>query len=223
MLDDGEICMDGEWVCIVSLQQVQVLGIVMIYQEFNLVFYLSVVENIWLGCELWCGWFVDCECQCEGVCVCLQCLGVDVDFDVEVLMLFIVQQQMVEIVKVLFMWVCLLIMDEFMLFFGEVDVMCMLRVVQDFKCEGVCIFYIFYWLDEFEYIVDCVMVLCDGQYIVMFDWKQMSIVEIIGLMVGCELNQQFLFVMCWFGVEVLLKVCGLVCDGVFGLVDFELC
>ncbi len=220
--DDGEIRMDGERVRIASLQQAQALGIVMIHQELNLVPHLSVAENIWLGREPRRGWFVDRERQREGARACLQRLGVDVDPDAEVSTLSIAQQQMVEIAKALSMRARLLIMDEPTSSLGEADATRMLRVVQDLKREGVCILYISHRLDELEHIVDRVTVLRDGQYIATLDWKQTSIAEIIGLMVGRELNQQFPPATRRPGAEVLLKVRGLARDGAFGPVDFEL-
>ncbi len=219
---EGQIHIDGAPVRIAGLQQAQALGIVMIHQELNLVPHLSVAENIWLGREPRRGWFVDRERQREGAHACLQRLGVDVDPDAQVSTLSIAQQQMVEIAKALSMQARLLIMDEPTSSLGEADATRMLRVVQDLKREGVGILYISHRLDELDHIVDRVTVLRDGQYIATLDWQQTSIGEIVGLMVGRELNQQFPPGTRQPGTDVLLKVRGLQRDGVFGPVDFEL-
>jgi ribose transport system ATP-binding protein len=220
--DEGEIRIDGTPVSIAGLQQAQALGIVMIHQELNLVPHLSVAENIWLGREPRRGWFVDRERQRDGARACLQRLGVDIDPDAEVSTLSIAQQQMVEIAKALSMQARLLIMDEPTSSLGEADAARMLRVVQDLKREGVGILYISHRLDELDHIVDRVTVLRDGQYIATLDWSATSIPEIVGLMVGRELNQQFPPSTRQAGQEVVLKVSGLRRDGVFGPVDFEL-
>ena len=49
--DQGEIYIDGQKVTIQNPRQAQDLGISIIYQEFNLIPYLSVAENIFLGRE----------------------------------------------------------------------------------------------------------------------------------------------------------------------------
>ena len=220
--DEGEIHVDGAPVRIDGLQQAQALGIVMIHQELNLVPHLSVAENIWLGREPRRGWFIDRERQREGARASLQRLGVDIDPDASVSTLSIAQQQMVEIAKALSLQARLLIMDEPTSSLGEADAARMLRVVQDLKREGVGILYISHRLDELDHIVDRVTVLRDGQYIATLDWQQTSIAEIVALMVGRELDQQFPPATRQPGTEVLLKVRGLQRKGVFGPVDFEL-
>ena len=58
--DTGTIVWDGHTVTISSPQAAQALGIVTIYQEFNLVPTLSVAENIFIGREpLHFGLFID--------------------------------------------------------------------------------------------------------------------------------------------------------------------
>lgn len=220
--DGGEIRIDGAPVRCTGLQQAQELGIVMIHQELNLVPHLSVAENIWLGREPRRGWFVDRERQREGARLCLQRLGVDLDPDAEVATLSIAQQQMVEIAKALSMQARLLIMDEPTSSLGEADAARLLRVVQELKRECVGILYISHRLDELDHIVDRVTVLRDGQYIATLEWAATSIDEIVSLMVGRELNQQFPPATRQPRSEVVLKTRGLRRDGVFGPVDFEL-
>src|ERR1700687_2231512 len=57
--DAGEIAIDGKAVTIDGPKAAEQLGIGMIYQEFNLVPDLGVVENIVLGIEPIRGWFLD--------------------------------------------------------------------------------------------------------------------------------------------------------------------
>ncbi|XHS77392.1 sugar ABC transporter ATP-binding protein [Burkholderiaceae bacterium UC74_6] len=220
--DEGEICIDGVPVRIAGLQHAQALHIVMIHQELNLVPHLSVAENIWLGRELKRGWFVDRDRQREGARASLQRLGVDIDPDAEVSTLSLAQQQMVEIAKALSMQAQLLIMDEPTSSLGEADAARLLKVVQDLKREGVAILYISHRLDELDHIVDRVTVLRDGHYIATRDWAETSIDEIVSLMVGRQLDQQFPPATRQPGTEVLLRVRGLQREGDFGPVDFEL-
>ncbi|MFG6432932.1 sugar ABC transporter ATP-binding protein [Roseateles sp. LYH14W] len=220
--DEGEIRFDGQPVRITGLQQAQDLGIVMIHQELNLVPHLTVAENIWLGREPRRGWFVDRTRQRDGARACLQRLGVDIDPDTQVSALSIAQQQMVEIAKALSMDARLLIMDEPTSSLGEADAARLLAVVNELKRAGVGIVYISHRLDELAHIVDRVTILRDGQYIATRRWGETSIDEIVSLMVGRELTQQFPPASRQPVSEVLLRVRGLRREGVFGPLDFEL-
>ncbi|RZL40710.1 MAG: sugar ABC transporter ATP-binding protein [Rubrivivax sp.] len=220
--DEGEIHIDGEPVRITGLQHAQALGIVMIHQELNLVPHLTVAENIWLGREPRRGWFVDASRQREGARACLQRLGVDIDPDTPVASLSIAQQQMVEIAKALSMDARLLIMDEPTSSLGEADAARLLGVVNELKRAGVGIVYISHRLDELAHIVDRVTILRDGRYIASRLWGDTSIDEIVSLMVGRELTEQFPPATRQPGSDVLLRVRGLRREGVFGPLDFEL-
>ncbi|MEO6280267.1 sugar ABC transporter ATP-binding protein [Roseateles sp.] len=220
--DEGHITIDGEPVRVNGLHHAQALGIVMIHQELNLVPHLTVAENIWLGREPRRGWFVDSARQRDGARACLQRLGVDIDPDAAVSTLSIAQQQMVEIAKALSMDARLLIMDEPTSSLGEADAARLLAVVNELKRAGVGIVYISHRLDELDHIVDRVTILRDGHYIATRLWADTSIDEIVSLMVGRELNQQFPPATRQPGSEVLLRVRGLRRDGVFGPLDLEL-
>jgi ribose transport system ATP-binding protein len=220
--DEGEIRIDGQPVRIQGLRHAQDLGIVMIHQELNLVPHLTVAENIWLGREPRRGWFVDRARQREGARACLARLGITVDPDAEVSTLSIAQQQMVEIAKALSMDARLLIMDEPTSSLGEADAARLLAVVQELKRDGVGIVYISHRLDELDHIVDRVTVLRDGRYIATRRWGETSIDEIVSLMVGRELTQQFPPATRQPGSDVLLRVRCLRREGVFGPVDLEL-
>ncbi|MBW8845461.1 MAG: sugar ABC transporter ATP-binding protein [Burkholderiales bacterium] len=217
--DEGEIHIDDRPTRIESLSHAQALGIVMIHQELNLVPHLTVAENIWLGREPRRGWFVDRARQYDGARDCLRRLGVDIDPDAEVSTLSIGQQQLVEIAKALSMQARLLIMDEPTSSLAEADAARLLQVVQDLKRAGVGIVYISHRLDELEHIVDRVTVLRDGHYIATRSWGETSINEIVGLMVGRELTQQFPPATRLPSAEVLLRVRGLRREGVFGPVE----
>lgn len=220
--DDGELRIDGEPVRLEGLAHAQRLGIVMIHQELNLVPQLTVAENIWLGREPRRGWFVDRQRQRDGARACLARLGADIDPDALVATLPIAQRQLVEIAKALSLQARLLIMDEPTSSLGEADAARLLQVVRELRREGVGILYISHRLDELERIADRVTVLRDGRYIATRRWHETSIDEIVSLMVGRELHQQFPPATRQPVDEVLLRVRGLRRHGVFGPLDFEL-
>ena len=220
--DQGEIHIDGQPARIDSLARAQAMGIVMIHQELNLVPHLTVAENIWLGREPRRGWFVDRERQRDGARACLARLGADIDPDVLVTTLPIAQRQLVEIAKALSLQARLLIMDEPTSSLGEADAARLLQVVRELRREGVAILYISHRLDELGAIADRVTVLRDGHHIATRRWADTSIDEIVSLMVGRELDQQFPPATRRPSADLLLRVRGLHRRGVFGPLDFEL-
>lgn len=220
--DKGLICVKGELVEFIDIMDVLCLGILMIYQEFNLVLYMMVVENIWLGCELMKYGFVDYGqliCQIQ---VLLDKFNICLIVDWLVGDLSIVVQQMVEIVKVVLWNVDIVIMDEFILVLIEGEVVYLFIIICDLCVQGKVIIYISYKMDEIFVIIDEISVFCDGIWvgsknIIEFIW-QLLIIQ----MVGCELIQLFLKFNNIIGEEVLM-VCNLMCQGVFYDVSFSVC
>ncbi len=99
--DGGEILLDGQPVTIDSPQKAMELGISIIYQEFNLVPYLSAGENIYLGREPRAALpgFVDFKTLYRDAQKVIDALGVRIDARTPVNQLSVAQQQMVEIAK----------------------------------------------------------------------------------------------------------------------------
>lgn len=132
----------------------------------------------------------------------------------------VVQQQMVEIVKVILVNVRIFIMDEFIVVLIEIEIESLFCVIWLLKEQGIGIVYIFYCLEELVLIVDCVIVMCDGQYISMVDYECVKISDLIVMMVGCDLGNIY------FCCEVLqqwilvLEVNGLMCKGVLNDINF---
>lgn len=75
------------------------MGIGAVYQEFNLVPYLSVAENIFYGRELQKGIFVDKKAMCAETAKILEKLGTKMDPKSKIKDLTVAYQQMVEIAK----------------------------------------------------------------------------------------------------------------------------
>lgn len=87
------------------------------------------------------------------------------------------------------------------------------EVMDDFKIKGVVMVFIFYYFDEIFCVGDDVLVLCDG----IFVGEVLVCIlecELVMMMVGCDIDDQFL---CYCGEvgEVLLLVMGFSCERVF--------
>ena len=219
--DEGVIEFEGRPVRLDSPQQARSLGIVMIHQELNLVPQLTVAENIWLAREPCRGPFVDRARQREGARACLARLGAGIDPEARVATLPIAQQQMVEIAKALSMQARLLIMDEPTSSLDEADSQRLLAVVAELQRDGVAVLYISHRFDELARIAGHVTVLRDGCHVRTMRWAETTLPEVVALMVGRTLDQQFPAPTRVPGDEPLLQVRGLRREGVFGPVDFE--
>ncbi|RMD96150.1 MAG: sugar ABC transporter ATP-binding protein, partial [Calditrichaeota bacterium] len=100
--DAGEIFLDGEPVALKSPAQAQQAGISAIYQEFNLVPYLSAMENIFLAHEpRKAPGIIDRKAMQQQAVKLLAELGAHFDPGQTVNRLSVAEQQMVEIAKAL--------------------------------------------------------------------------------------------------------------------------
>ena len=97
--DGGEIYLSGEGYSHLTPNQALALGVSAIYQEFNLVPYLSVAENIMIGRYPGKKGMVNKTALREQAAAVVEELGVPVDIDAKVGTLTVGFQQLVEIAK----------------------------------------------------------------------------------------------------------------------------
>ena len=221
--DEGEIYWQGEQVEINKPKDSEELGIAIIYQEFNLVPQLSISENIWLGREPLANKTLQLIDWPEMHKRTQQLLdGLELDFDPKrpVAGLGVASQQMVEIAKALSLNAKLLIMDEPTSALSKNEIDQLFSVIQALKDKGVSIIYISHHLEEVFEICDRGTVLRDGNYVATIDPKQTSKDELIQLMVGRTLDQQYPKVKAKRGEEVL-RVEHLNRDGVLKDINFS--
>lgn len=188
--DKGRIVIDGQVVTDLTPQKAMALGIGVIYQEFNLVPYLSVAENIFLGREprgRIPGWvdFKRMYSESENI---LHSLGAYFDVRTPVNQLSVAQQQMVEIAKASSRKVKVLAMDEPSATLTEHELQNLFALIRRLKQQGVAIIYISHRLEEIFEIGDRVTVLRDGKKVGTRDVKEVTREELIRMMVGRELQ-----------------------------------
>lgn len=202
----GEIYLEGKAISVSSTKESQNMGIAIIHQELNLIPYLSIGENIFLGREPvncfgkidWGKLFMDAK-------VIMQRLGINEDPETLVGKLSIGKQQMVEIAKALSINAQVIIMDEPTGALTEKETESLFRVIRELKREGRSIVYISHRLKEIFEICDDVTVLRDGQFIGEYPIAEINEDKIIELMVGRTLNEQFPRIDCKPG-ETALEV-----------------
>jgi ribose transport system ATP-binding protein len=221
--DEGEIVWEGKPIAIHNPREAQDLGIGIIYQEFNLVPQLSIAENVWISREpfrnrrlQWLDW----KEMRRKTQVLLDELHLPLDPKRPVAGLGVAQQQMVEIAKALSLDAKLLIMDEPTSALTETEIKQLFAAIRRLKDRGVAVVFISHHMDEVFEICDRGTVLRDGEYIATVDLADKTEDDIIRLMVGRNLDQQYPKVSARRGEEAL-RVEGLGRKGVLHDISFS--
>ena len=189
--NEGEIFINGEKVTIENTKKAQQLGISIIYQEFNLFPHLTVANNIWMDRQPKKGPFVDDKMLTEKTQAILDDLGLSISPKALVRTLSVAEQQMVEIAKAISFNSRILVLDEPTAALTESEIDKLFHIIHRLKSKGVGMIYISHRLEELARIADRVSIIRDGQYIGTFPYKDVSIDNLISMMVGRELNDKF--------------------------------
>ena len=186
---DGRIFFKNQQVKFSNPKEAQEKGIAIIHQELNLIPYLTVSENIFLGREIISKWgMLDKKAMRLKTNSLLQKLKLDIDPGVFVSELKVGQQQVVEIAKALLVESDVIIMDEPTSAISEAEVEVLSGIINDLKGEGRAIVYISHKLDELFRIADRYIVLRDGKMIEAGDMKGITHDAIVQKMVGREIS-----------------------------------
>jgi ABC-type sugar transport system ATPase subunit len=189
--DAGSIEIEGQPVQIESPVRSRELGIAMIYQEFNLIPALSAVENVFLGQEITRSGWVQLASEKQKTRQLLSQLGMDFNPDLPCRRLTVAQQQAIEIARALSLNARILVLDEpsAVLTLREVDKL--FEIIRHLKEQGIGLIYIGHRLDEIFEIADRVLVLRDGAYVGDKAIAECSRKQLIEMMVGRELKNEF--------------------------------
>jgi len=189
--EEGEIFINGEKVMIENTRRAHELGISIIFQEFNLCGHLSVADNIWLDRQPKNGPFVNDKQMFEKTKAILDDLGLTISPKALIRNLSVAEQQMVEIAKAISFNSRILVLDEPTAALTESEIDRLFSIIHKLKAKGVGMFYISHRLEELTRISDRVSVIRDGQYIGTRDYKDVTIDELVKMMVGRDLTDKF--------------------------------
>lgn len=192
-MDSGQIFLEGQPIQITSPYHAQQLGISMIYQEFNLIPYLSVAENIFLGREprIPKTPFIDWKRMYAEAQEVLERVGLKLDVRLPVAELSIAQQQMVEIAKALSIQAKIIVMDEPSATLTDHELKTLFELIRTLKRQNMGIIYISHRLEELYEIGNRVTVMRDGQYVGTHDVCDVTREDVIKMMVGRELTEEY--------------------------------
>ena len=195
--DQGEIILNNEKISVNSPSEATEKGIAIIHQELNLIPQLTIYENIFLGREITNSLgLLDKRAMILESKKYLEKLNLNLNPKTPVKLLSIAQQQMVEIAKALSINAQIIILDEPTDTLTEAEAQVLFTIIRELKKQEKGIIYISHKLDEIFEICDRVTVLRDGKYIDECAVQGLNIDEIIKMMVGRSLDEQFPHVEC---------------------------
>jgi len=191
--DEGSLMIDGQEMHFKAPIDAQLKGIGVVHQEIMLSETLSVTENIFLGHLLYKhGWVVDWETMGKKARAMLDDLHMEeIDENALVETLPIAKKQVVEICKTINLNCRILIMDEPSATLTEKELKVLFEIIEKLKADGVTIIYISHRMDEIFKIADDFTVLRDGCHVRTGELVDVSREELIAMMVGRELSNEY--------------------------------
>ncbi len=188
--DEGSIIFDGSPVAFKSTNESQKAGIGSVYQELNMIPYLSVAENIYIGDYPMGKTGIDWKELYENAQKQLDSLNIDVDAKKQLNELSTAQQQMVSIVRAVSRDCKLIILDEPTSSLDTKEVKTLFSLVRQLKEKGVAFIFITHRMEEIYQICDRITVLKDGHFIGTYQAEDLNQYQLVTLMVGREITQQ---------------------------------
>jgi ribose transport system ATP-binding protein len=209
--DGGEFFHRGENVAIRSSADAQRLGIAVIFQEFSLVPYLDIAQNIFLGREPKgrIPGTIDRRRLLREAKRVLDSIGFDIDPTITVATLGVAQQQMVEIAKAVSQNARILVMDEPTAALSDRESELLFDLIRKLKADGVAIIYISHRMAEVFELGDRITVLRDGRRIGEVDPAKTTPGDLVRMMVGRTVDMSYPRQFAKSPGEMLLEVRGL--------------
>ena len=219
--DAGTVLVDGQEVVYKNPQEAEKAGIVFIYQELNVLFDLTVEENLFMGKEITKGFGIcDKKAMRAKAQEVMDKMGVNIPVNAVMSDLSVGQQQMVEICKALMADAKVIIMDEPTAALTASETRGLFEVINALRKKGVSIVYISHRMEEIFELCDRITVLRDGQYVGTEYIADIDLDHVVQMMIGRTIGERFPKRESHIGAEVL-RVEGLTSGKLFKDVHFD--
>lgn len=190
--DRGTIILDGREVNFKNSKDSLEHGVAMVHQELNQALTRSVQDNLWLGRYPKVGGIMVSErAMAQRTREIFQELSVNVDPGAIMSTLPVSKRQMVEIAKAVSYHAKIIVFDEPTSSLTETEVEHLFRIIAMLKDKGCGIIYISHKMEEILRISDDVTIMRDGTWVATRSAQELTMEEIIQLMVGRELTHRF--------------------------------
>ena len=190
--DGGHIYLEGKEIDFKNSREALDYGVAMVHQELNQALKRSVMDNIWLGrYPKICGIAVNEKKMYKDTMAIFEELGIKVDPRRIMSTMPVSQRQMVEIAKAVSYNSKVIVFDEPTSSLTEEEVEHLFQIINMLRDRGVGIIYISHKMAEIKRISDYITVMRDGQWVATERADDLEMADIIRLMVGRELTNQF--------------------------------
>ena len=190
--DGGTIRLDGKEVNFKNAKEALENGVAMVHQELNQALTRSVQDNLWLGRYPKVGGIMVSEgIMAKRTKEIFEQLEVTVNPKAIMSTLPVSQRQMVEIAKAVSYDSKIIVFDEPTSSLTEEEVEHLFRIINMLRDKGCGIIYISHKMEEILRISDDVTIMRDGTWVATKPAKDLTMEEIIRLMVGRELTNRF--------------------------------
>ena len=219
--DAGTVLVDGKEVVYKNPQEAEKAGIVFIYQELNVLFDLTVEENLFMGKEITKGFGIcDKKAMRAKAQEVMDKMGVNIPVNAVMSDLSVGQQQMVEICKALMADAKVIIMDEPTAALTASETRGLFEVINSLRKKGVSIVYISHRMEEIFELCDRITVLRDGEYVGTENIADIDLDHVVQMMIGRTIGERFPKRESHIGAEVL-RVEGLSSGKLFKDIHFD--
>ena len=219
--DAGTVLVDGQEVNYKNPQEAEKAGIVFIYQELNVLFDLTVEENLFMGKEITKKFGIcDKKAMRAKAQEIMDRMGVKIPVNAVMSDLSVGQQQMVEICKALMVDAKVIIMDEPTAALTQSETEALFKVMNGLREKGVSIVYISHRMEEIFELCDRITILRDGQYIGTRNICDITMDDVVQMMIGREIGERYPKRDVEIGGEIL-RVEGLTHEKIFRDVNFS--
>ena len=192
--DSGHIYLNGQEVNFKSSKEALENGVAMVHQELNQALKRNVMDNMWLGrfpkISKWIPLTSE-KKMYDATKAVFDKLEVDVDPKTIMSTMPVSQRQMVEIAKAVSFNSKVIVFDEPTSSLTEEEVEHLFRIINMLRDQGCGIIYISHKMEEILRISDEVTIMRDGQWVATRPAAELTMNEIIKLMVGRELTNRY--------------------------------
>ena len=190
--DGGHIYLDGKEINFKSSKEALENGVAMVHQELNQALKRSVMDNLWLGRYPKVGGIMVNESKMyKDTLKVFDELGIKVDPHRIMSTMPVSQRQMVEIAKAVSYNSKVIVFDEPTSSLTEEEVEHLFKIINMLRDRGVAIIYISHKMAEIKRISDEITIMRDGTWVATKPSAELEMNDIIRLMVGRELGNQF--------------------------------
>jgi ABC-type sugar transport system ATPase subunit len=189
--DEGTLVMDGETLVLSSPNRAINLGISVIYQERQLIPFMSVMENIFLGALPVKAGFVDygrLKAETQAI---IDKFGLPINPTAPVMSLSIAHQQMVEIMKAYRRDSPVIAFDEPTAPLTDTEIDILFRLISQLRDRGKIIIYVSHRMKEIFQVTDEIVVLKDGRLITTLKTSETNEQSLIAAMVGRDIGDTY--------------------------------